>query len=162
PNHSKLAGSLPTRGNMLPAAGGVCLCGKRLGRVAAGSDKGSNRRRRGRKIAPARVARGPPRAQVKIPVGGPTDAKGRRQSQTLDLGAAAKRIPFALNDERGTSQTFQVRRAQLGGSVGRMEGVAEADQARDQTLVMEAVGDQARHATTHGFATDKERCTPGR
>src|SRR5262245_20196967 len=93
-------------------------CAAGSGFLGISSAKGGNRRRRRRKVAPTRVAGGSARTQIMIAVGGPGEANGRREGIALDLGAAAERIAVALNNERGTAQALQVRRAQLGGSVG--------------------------------------------
>ena len=56
---------------------------------------------------------------------------------------------------------LQMRRAQLVGLLGRMEGIAEADEPGDALLARKLVGDEARHPPAHRFAADESGAPAG-
>jgi len=111
-----------------------------------------------RKIAFAREAGSPARAEVVIAISDPSKANGWRQRESFHFGTAAERVALTLNDERRTTQHFQMGGAEFFRCVGWMKRIAQADQPVDLAGFIKIVGDKARYAPAHRLAADDEFC----
>ncbi len=108
-------------------------------------------------VSLAGEARSAAGTQIMVAVGRPMQRDGRRQRHGFDLVAGPEGIALALDDEGRAGQRLEVGRAQVFRLVGRMEGVAEADEAGSLLRGEGLIGDEARDASAHRLAADQQR-----
>ena len=84
-----------------------------------------------------------------VAVRGPVEADCARKCESVDFRAAAERIPLALHDQRWTRECCKMGGAQFPGFVGRMERIAQANEAADAARPVKLIGDEARYPTAH-------------
>ena len=79
----------------------------------------------------------------------------RLSASTSAREPKGSRSPWTMS--AGQARRLKVRRAQLVGLVRRVEGIAQADEARDLARGAQLVGDEARHPSAHRLAADQRR-----
>src|SRR5580765_2014194 len=98
-------------------------------------DKFGNKRNGPGQVLLLGEARPLPRLERVIAVDEPLDPDGRREQITTDILSRTEHIARSLHDENGRAESGEMGRPCLLGAVGRMEGIAEADEAADLQLV---------------------------
>ncbi len=96
------------------------------------------------------VTRTNPRLERMVPVRKELDASSGGEPVGRDFIPATQPIPVALDDQRRSTQPFQVCRSQTLGLVRWVKRVPQTDESPDSGLVGNHTGDPA----SHGLASD--------